>query len=385
MVVARVRWTVVCVAGVLGAACRQAEPPVRVLDGLRITPDVVRHAALPTDLTFVEQDLRRALPPEQATPLDALLPECLDASGGRAVSAAVYLPGNGCWVGACSRDAQLQIDPDTRFHAASITKAMTAALVLQLIEQGHVSLETTVDRWFPGLPRGAEITVDHLLSHTSGLTDPALELPDSARSFRTADEVLASVQRGELAFAPGTRWSYCNAGYQLLGEIVAREFDAPFDEVLEQRLWQPLGLTRACWVKSANQREVLPDSVVGGRSGFEVIDYAVPLAAGSVAATPRDLVRWHAALLGSAVLRPETAARMLDRLLPMSPGSLWWGRGLMLLRMPDPIGEVIYSAGGIQGFQSALAWLPSKRAFVAVMTIDETPAGPFLWRLANAL
>ncbi|MEZ6036170.1 MAG: serine hydrolase domain-containing protein [Planctomycetota bacterium] len=379
------RWSVVCAAGVLSVACRQAEPPVRVLDGLRITPDVVRHAALPTDLTFVEEDLRRALPPAQAAPLDALLRECLEASGGRAVSAAVYLPGAGVWAGACSRDAQLQVDPDTRFHAASITKAMTAALVLQLVEEGRFTLDTAVERWFPGLPRGAEITVDHLLSHTSGLTDPALGVPDTARSFRAAAEVLASMQRGEVAFAPGTRWSYCNAGYQLLGEIVARECGAPFAEVMEQRLWRPLGLARACYVTSANQREVLPDSVVGGSSGFDVIDYAVPLAAGAVAATPRDLVRWHAALLGSAVLRPDTAARMLDRLLPMSPGSMWWGRGLMLLRMPDPIGEVIYSAGGIQGFQSALAWLPTKRAFVAVMTIDETPAGPFLWRLANAL
>jgi CubicO group peptidase (beta-lactamase class C family) len=288
----------------------------------------------------------RELPAEERARLDDVLRAAQKVSKVHAVSAAVHVLGRGGWRGIQTAEGMPSLTAESRFHAGSIGKALTAALV-------------------------------------SGLLDPDVERGGSA-PYRTAEQVLTAVERGTPMFLPGQKWSYCNAGYQLLGLLVAREREESYEQAL-QRLLDTVGLRESTVVTRSNQREVLVPSWHGGRSGFDAIDYAVPLGAGLLASTPRDLLRWHAALLSGRVLPRAQAAAMLQRLYPMDPGALWWGRGLMVLKMPEPIGEVIWSAGRIKGFGAEVAWLPTKRVLLAVMVDDDTPTGPFLFRLAGTL
>ncbi|MGE3174416.1 MAG: serine hydrolase domain-containing protein [Planctomycetota bacterium] len=375
---------------VLFAAALPAQRAVRVGDLVDLRDVEPRALALPADLAFDPEDLARPLPAPRRAELDALLADCQRASKVHLVAAAVYLPGRGSWSFTCRADDEPAPTDGARFHAASVGKAMTAALVLQLVDEDRFALATTIDRWFPKVPNADRVTVDHLLAHTGGLLDPDAAGPDAAgpdadRRARSAVEVLAAVERSTPRFAPGERWAYCNAGYQLLGRIVELELEQPFAAALEQRVLAPLGLRDTRVVTAANQRQLLVGSHFRGGSGFDAIDYAAPLAAGPVASTPTDMVRWHCALLSGRALPPARAAAMLDRMWPMAPGTLWWGRGLMALELPAPLGTAIWSAGGIKGFGTGLAWIERKRAFVCVMVNDETPVGPFVFRIASAL
>ena len=151
--------------------------------------------------------------------------------------------------------ARKPIDPRTCFRLASVTKQMTAAAVMLLVRDGRLRYEDTLPRALPGFPAyGNGITIRHLLTHTSGLPDYE-QLMESVekekgpiwtpeRQIRD-DEVLALLEKEERGlFAPGTRWAYSNSSYVLLGLVAARAAGKPFGDVLRERIFAPLGMTR---------------------------------------------------------------------------------------------------------------------------------------------
>ncbi len=102
-----------------------------------------------------------------------------------------------------------------------------------------------------------------------------------------------------------------------------------------------------------------------------------------MAPPPRDLIAFYQAVLTQRVLSLATTKLLCDRLYPMSPGALYWGRGLMLLK--SPLGEAYYSAGRIHGFGANVLYLPAKKAYVAVMVNDDTQTDPVWFALLRAL
>src|SRR5712691_1899070 len=143
----------------------------------------------------------------------------------------------------------------TRFRLASVTKQMTAAAIMLLVRDGRLRYEDTLVQALPGFPAyGNGVTIRHLLTHTTGLPDYE-QLMENAekekgpiwtpeRQIRD-DEVLALLQTETHGlFSPGTSWAYSNSGYVLLGLIAARAADKPFGDVLRERIFAPLGMTR---------------------------------------------------------------------------------------------------------------------------------------------
>lgn len=132
------------------------------------------------------------------------------------------------------------------FDAASIRKQFVAAAILLLVEEGRLSLSDDVRKFIPELPDyGHTITLDHMLTHTSGLRD-WVPLRNWANGSYDAMTMILR-QRG-LNFAPGEEWSYSNSGYVLLTEIVARTSGMPFSEFARERLFDPLGMTSTTYV-----------------------------------------------------------------------------------------------------------------------------------------
>jgi D-alanyl-D-alanine carboxypeptidase len=181
---------------------------------------------------------------------------------------------------------------DGRFFIASITKTFTSALVLKLADEGVLSLDDPVERWLPGVvPRGTDITLRMLMSHTSGLADFLNDDPEAARDLILADLTREFTAREAISYStalppvgePGAQYHYANANYQILGEVLAAAGGAPLAEQIQTRLTWPLGLTQT----ALDVGQLVPDEL---HSWFTLDDAGATPHAGSVHPDiPRDL------------------------------------------------------------------------------------------------
>ncbi len=233
------------------------------------------------------------------------------------------------------------------FRIASNTKMMIATLVMQEIERGRWSLDTTVDAIEPGLLGDhGSVTLEQLLSHTSGLPDGLLDMIVShisgpvtwvaffaavGEDYRPQEMVDAALESPWL-FDPGTNFSYSNAGYVLLGLLLEDANGVPLATLLKDRVFHPAGMPQA---RFPSEPPLRPGSLVdaakapGRWYGLGGLDPDVFWSAGAVAATTRDLDRFTAALVSGRLVSRATFA---DMATPRSPN----GYGLGLLTIPDP-------------------------------------------------
>ena len=317
-----------------------------------------------------------------------------------AASVAVAVPGQGVWSasrGVSRTDAEAPLPDDALFQVASIGKAFTAAVVLQLVEEGKLGLATPVARWFPNVPNAQLITVGQLLEHTSGLVS-FNALPggrELSPAYRTPETLVDVAAEYDSYFCPGEGWAYTNTGYVMLGRIVEDVEGKPFDEVLAARILGPLEL------KDTLMRELGVDvpAVVGGHASgvpVEAVDYATPYTAGALASTAPDLVRFWHALLAGEVLTADTVRASFREMYPMQPlipappgTTTYYGRGVQLTDAPggsDGPGLMLEHSGGIGGFNAMVAYLVEDDVYIAVAVSDkDVSAAAGLWALTRAL
>lgn len=294
------------------------------------------------------------------TRLDAGFKTAFASARAHAMTAAVAVPGQGLWTAQQGGEWPL-------FYWASAGKQATAVVVLQLVEAGRLNLSDPVSRWVSGVPNGDAITVEHLLSHTSGLPsaneDPGLRGKSRPASLQ---QELAILRRHGAQFCPGEAWRYSNSGYALLGRIIERVDGRPLHQAITDRIITPLGLSG---MRAIGPR--LPASEVAPPTsdGLEpAIDIAVAGAAGPIVASAPDMVRFEQAVLNGTLLKPQTIALMLRRLYPMFAGDTSYGLGVMVYYLPDPPGQVYWigHSGGAPGVKAVVAYAPRQGAFVAV-------------------
>lgn len=237
------------------------------------------------------------------------------------------------------------------YRIGSITKSYTAAMIMQLVEMDSLSLETTLDTYYPGLPNAEEITIEHLLHHKSGLAD-FTQQPDYLSYFQneiTRDEMLNRFRNAGTSFAPGENTEYSNTGYVLLGYILEEETGISYSEALKQMITEPLGLSSTYYatgidpdINEADSFTFPQDSwVPASRTNTDI-----PSGAGAVAATAEETARFFRSLLTGDLLDPESLREMTA-----FEGSL----GLGLIRFPFGNRTLIGHNGGIDGFRSNAA------------------------------
>jgi CubicO group peptidase (beta-lactamase class C family) len=132
------------------------------------------------------------------------------------------------------------ITPQTTFRIASVTKQFTAAAILKLQEEGKLSVEDKLSKYIPDFPRGDEVTLRHLLTHTSGIREYLSNQPDIAT---TTEAIFDKIKKCGYDFDPGAKWSYSNSGYVLLGYILAKVSGQSYGDFLRESFFQPLGMT----------------------------------------------------------------------------------------------------------------------------------------------
>lgn len=298
------------------------------------------------------------------TALQAALDQIV-ATGATAALARVDSP-SGSWRGASGVTRLGHPAPAPaggRFRAGSITKTFVATVVLQLVGEGRLRLEDTLERWLPGaVPNGARITVRHLLQHTSGVfnyTDVlfgSIEdvLAARYRTFRPAELVALAAARPPV-FEPGTSWEYSNTNYILLGMIVRRVTGRPYATEVARRILRPLRLSGtelpgtdiAIHGPHAHGYEPIERDGEVVPVDFTEINPSMAHSAGELIATTADLNRFYRCLLSGRLLRRAQLAEMLG-----SPaGELNYGLGIYQDQLPG--GPTLWGhTGGIFGYQS---------------------------------
>ncbi len=280
-------------------------------------------------------------------------------------------------------DARRAVSPQTPFFVMSITKSFTATLVLQLVEEGRIDLDTPVVQhllWFEvASPGSADITIRQLLSHTSGL--PTL-LPgeyDRILAAPTADDLEQEVRRladMTLSAPPGTRFQYSNVGYSTLALLIETIEGQPYEDVLEERLFVPLGMQHS----HARKAEAEADGLAAGhRSWFGRPvaydwDYSrIGLGAGFTFASAADLAKFGALHVGGGevagvrLLTPESVAAMQRREVEIaSPyGNRHYGLGWFVSEHHDS--TMVHHSGVGPNYRSDLVLLPDHGWTIAVL------------------
>jgi CubicO group peptidase (beta-lactamase class C family) len=281
------------------------------------------------------------------------------------IAAAILRDGETAWQTAIGEDAT----PDTQYRLGSITKTFTAAAIMQLRDEGKLDLEDTLDHHVDGAPHTP--TIRRLLSHTSGLQRETHDDAWLTKRFANVEELLATFDRAQRVLPPGARFHYSNLAFALLGIVVERVSGVPFTQYVQQRLLDPVGLTRTTFE---------PDGPAA--TGYLVKPYAEAVwaeapvetgawtAAGQMWGTVGDLCRWAAFLADpeESVLRKHTAEEMrtLQSIADHVRWTAGYGLGLQLFRDGDRI--VSGHTGAMPGFIAFMGWSQTDEIGAAVLT-----------------
>jgi len=331
-----------------------------------------------------------AAPPPVAAEIAADLEHALRAwavvAGHRGVTASVVWPDGAQWNGAAGLAAPDEpIRPEHLVGVASITKTMTAAVVLQLVDEGVLRLDDPLSRWLPPITHvGSTITLRQLLTHTNGLDNYTLSAAlgaaldaDPARPF-SSDELLAFI--GPARFAPGERTEYTNTSFLLLGRVAEVATGRPIVELYRQRLWTPLDL-HGVFMPGVEEPPG-PVAMAAGRGGvFPPLDFPALLSIGQAAfglyADAATVARWGRALFTGAVVSAELQAEMRT-LVPAAgniPGETGAGLGIRGYHYLDR--DQLGHSGGMAFGSSLLLFDPASGVTVAVLMNQGQNAGHF--------
>lgn len=279
--------------------------------------------------------------------------------------------------------------PDTKFRLGSITKQFTAALVLQLVEQGKVKLDGKVSDYLPAYRKdiGEKITVHQLLNHTSGIpsyTGLAGFFNDVSRNPYTVDDFVKKYASNNLEFEPGSKFSYNNSGYFLLGAIVEKVTGQTYEQALKDKIFDPLGMKNTGYDHHANILEKRASGYLKMPEGYEnapYLDMSIPYAAGSLYSTVEDLYLWDQALYTDRVL--STASKELMYKPNLSDYAYGWVITKAKLGTGAETVPKIAHGGGINGFNTVIVRFPAQKHLIVML--DNTSQGRNLDRLEQAL
>lgn len=258
------------------------------------------------------------------------------------------------------------------FKIASITKQFTAVAILQLLEEGKLDLQDEVTKFIPDYPmQGYKITIEHLLTHTSGILDFAKirETPNRMAGALTPEQMIDIFKERPLRFPPGTQWEYSNSGYFLLGYIIERITGKTYGKFLEEQIFKPAGMSRSFFGGETQLVTNRADGYTGGQQGFinaPHISMTHPYAAGAILSTVEDLFKWNQALHSYKLIRKETLEKALTRYTLADGKKTRYGYGWRFGSIQDS--PSFWHAGGINGFTSMAMFLPEEDVFVVLLS-----------------
>jgi len=279
--------------------------------------------------------------------------------------------------GYANMELKVPNQPDTKFRLGSITKQFTATLILKLAEQGKLKLDGKVSDYLPQYSKtnGSRITIHELLTHSSGIpnyTDFPNFFRERARDPVLPDEFTKVFADSALRFEPGTKFSYSNSGYFLLGVIIEKVTGKPYDQVLRENIFAPLGMKNSGYDHS---RDLLANRAAGYEKDVsqyvnaDYVDMSIPYSAGALYSTVEDLYLWDQALYTDTPLSEASKQIMFAPQIPAmgrSYGYGWFVGKSAEGKSSDSI-TTISHGGRVNGFNSLIFRIPQDKPLVVLL------------------
>jgi D-alanyl-D-alanine carboxypeptidase len=317
--------------------------------------------------------------------IDALVTDLMKKRGVPGLSLAVVKEGKVVYAkgyGLADVENNVPATPDTVYEIGSVTKQFTAAIVMQLVEEGKVKLDEPARTYLATMPETwSGVTVRHLLTHTSGIRSytSIAAFGDAMRDPLSDGQFMALVGPEKIEFKPGEQWKYNNSGYFLLGLLIEKVTGKTYEQALNERIFKPLGMT-ASGVGD-------PEAIVKNRArGYAVspgkgvrnapyIDMGWPYAAGAIISTVKDLAKWDAALYSDKPVKQSSWKEAWTPVKFNDGKTFDYGFGWALGKINEV--PIVEHGGDIPGFNAQILRVPSKKlTVIALCNTDPGIAGP---------
>ena len=263
----------------------------------------------------------------------------------------------------------------------SVTKQFTAVAILMLQEQGKIRVEDEVTKVLPDFPtHGQKITIQHLLTHTSGIPSYTglKDWRSRVREDMPVETLLGVFKDKPLDFNPGEDWRYNNSAYAVLGAVIEKIAGKSYERFVEEEILQKAGMKSS---RYGHQEELVPLKASGyTRKGEKVrpaeyISFTLPYAAGSLLSTVDDLAAWDRALAGDVLISRESRERMETPVKLNSGVSTGYGYGVTVSEYAGR--RVLQHSGGVYGYSSYLLRVPEEGVVVALLANSDEPPPNF--------
>jgi D-alanyl-D-alanine carboxypeptidase len=276
--------------------------------------------------------------------------------------------------GLANVELQVPVRTETVFEIGSLTKQFTAACILLLAQDGKLSVDDLITKHLAGTPPAwSNITIHHLLTHTSGIKNYTGQAGFEMTRRLTQKQFIEALSRLPPDFAPGTQAKYCNSGYNLLGHIIENVGGKPYWNFIAERIWTPLGMTSctnrdpAIVVPHRADGYLRKDGALQNRDG----DLTDVFAAGAIVANIDDLVKWNAALDAGKLLSASSRTQMWTAGKLNDGSDCPYGFGWRV--NPFQGRKNIGHSGSTSGFSATLQRFPDDRLTIIVLCNSDEP------------
>ncbi|MBC7895457.1 MAG: beta-lactamase family protein, partial [Cytophagaceae bacterium] len=265
----------------------------------------------------------------------------------------------------------VRVTPEMVFRIGSMGKQFTAVAILQLVKEGKVKFDDPLSKFVPDFPGAEAITVEQLLTHTSGIRSYN-DVPSALIGVcedKTPMQLVEGIRNEKPAFAPGESWMYSNSGYLFLGIIIEKASGMKYADYMQAKLFTPLGLKNTFVEDEAH--------IVAGRvKGYAIgpgnvlhnagyMNMTLPYAAGSIETNVDDLARWNELLVAGKVIDKALVDRAWTESRTKDGKRTGYGYG-WYVSDEDGVHFVVHG-GAITGFRSSGVLVPEKKLFVVIL------------------
>ena len=259
------------------------------------------------------------------------------------------------------------------YQLGSVTKQFTSAIILKLQEEKKLSVKDKLSKYFPQYPKGDSITIEQLLTHTSGIynyTNDGTFMANEITKPTNRDKIMALFKDKPLDFSPGTGWNYSNSGYSLLGYIIEAVTKKPYEQVVRNYIFNPLQMTHSGFdfthLKSNQKAKGYFKLNDKDTAAAPIVDSSVSFSAGAIFSTTGDLYKWHQALENNIIL---SKAEQEKAYTPVK-NHYGYGWGIDSIEGKRRVGH----GGGIHGFSTNIARVPEDDICIVLLS-NESDGG----------
>jgi len=255
----------------------------------------------------------------------------------------------------------------TIFQLGSVTKQFTSAVILKLQEEKKLSVSDKLSKYFPGYPKGDSITIEQLLTHTSGIynyTNDGKFMANEVTKSANREMMMALFKDKPLDFSPGSSWSYSNSGYSLLGYIIEAVTKKPYEQAVRKYIFTPLKMTHSGFdfTHLKSNEKAIGYFKLNDKEKVEapIVDSSVSFSAGAIYSTISDLYLWHKALQKNSILSREQQEKAY------TPVKNRYGYGWSIDSIEGK--RRVSHGGGIHGFITTIARVPEDDICIVLLS-----------------